>query len=182
MHAEVAIQYSSIMSAIQSVVAISCPLCHAFQAPTLSLLWPRIRLIHATQPGFHIRCNMDSCSRTFTNMKTYDNHLSRCHFMHSRNDIPQMFITNVTSNAGANSSEKDSDESANIHDDPMEDSMDTQTRAHSTDNIEEELKHTAACWILKLVNSQSATDEIIQGVTSFNSYILSKVYNIILKA
>ena len=164
--------------------SIPCPLCHGFEDPTYSLLWPHIRLVHATEPGFHIRCNMDSCSRTFTNMKTYDNHLSRCHFMHGRTIIPEMFMSAGENNEGTNS-ERDNGEENNedLSEDSNEDTVNATRRLPDDAETIEELKRTAACWILKIKETckltQSAMEEILQGVTDFNKYILAKFYDVI---
>lgn len=52
--------------------------------------------------------------------------------------------------------------------------------------LEEELKSAAAHWILKIKETckltQSSMDEIIQGVTDFNSIILSKLYDTVKNA
>lgn len=152
---------------------IPCPLCHGtFKAPNFQMLWPHIRLVHATKPGFKMRCNIDNCSRTFINMKTYDNHLSRHHFMSSRTTIPELSMSERDNSEEVNS---DSEEANNA--DLNEDSMDSEPGPHDTTLSEEELKSAAACWILKIKETckltQSAMDEIIEGVTDFNYYILS---------
>lgn len=50
----------------------------------------------------------------------------------------------------------------------------------------EELKSAAALWILKIKETckltQSAMDEIIQGATDFNNYILSKLHGVVKNA
>ncbi len=55
-----------------------CPYClclDAFCAPSEQLLERHIRLTHSQDPGFRIECKQTSCSRVFTNFRTYKNHL-----------------------------------------------------------------------------------------------------------
>ena len=61
------------MSASQTV--FKCPLCAHFQATEFKLLLPHIRLVHSTRPGFRLQCPFGHCTRSFTNMKSYMNHL-----------------------------------------------------------------------------------------------------------
>ena len=170
---------------MESQQSIPCPLCNAFQAPSSSLLWS-----HATKPGFHIKCNIDSCSRTFINMKTYDNHLSRNHFMHGRTVIPELFMSEEANgdenNGDENNSEENNGEENNGDGGSIgegaNNSMNSPPDDHGTTRFEE-LKHAGALWIQKIREkcklTQSSIDEIIQGVTDFNSYILSKLYNVL---
>lgn len=138
-------------------------------------------------------------------MKTYDNHLSKWHFMHGRSTIPELFIVEVANMEGASAdsnNEEDNNEDVGNNNLTTESNMDTQESTsmdfqdedlqdeamgtmETESRFEDELKHTAMCWILKIKETckltQSATDEIIKGVTDFNSYILSKLYDVILK-
>lgn len=62
------------MAAIPSFV---CPYCidDDFAAPSEVLLLRHIRVVHSLDPNFNIQCSTNGCSRTFTNFRTYQNHL-----------------------------------------------------------------------------------------------------------
>ena len=184
-----------------------CPLCSSFKAPNVRFLWSHIRLVHATKPGFRIKCHLDNCARIFTNIKTYDNHLTRYHltcveflnfyiypwhacsyhFMATRTTLPEMVIpqpeqdetiTEVDNSDGPTSQGSEGDSIANNSNDESE--------SQESDRIpplEEELKCTAANWIIKMKETckltQVATDEIIKGVADFNSYMVTKLYEVV---
>ena len=107
--------------------------------------------------------------------------------MHGRTTIPEMFVSETTgegdnpSREGTNMGETiDSfnNESMHSHDDTGSSEVDQ--------TFEEELKGVAARWILKTKETckltQSSMDTIIQGVTDFNSYILSKLHDVVKNA
>ena len=39
------------------------------------LLVKHVRLVHSCDPNFRIQCSVEGCLRTFTNYRTYQNHL-----------------------------------------------------------------------------------------------------------
>ena len=159
---------------MESREPVSCPLCPTFKAPNPGLLWPLIRLVHATKPWFFMRCKIDNCSRTFTTMKTYDNHISRDHFMCSRTTMPELCLSDSSEGASVNNTGFSEDSC--LCDEP--DTQETDTRT-----MEEDLKSAAAHWILKIRETckltQSAMDDIIQGATNFNSYILTTLSGVV---
>lgn len=54
--------------------ALRCSSC-SFIAPSEVLLLSHIRLVHSMDPNFSIQCTLEGCARTFTNFRTYQNHL-----------------------------------------------------------------------------------------------------------
>lgn len=59
------------------MAAFICPYCvdGEFSSPSEALLLSHVRLVHSLDPDFRIQCSVDSCSRTFNNFRTYQNHL-----------------------------------------------------------------------------------------------------------
>ena len=57
----------------------SCPICGAVNLPSLSMLLSHIRVIHSSEPGFSIQCNLQGCRRTFKNFSTFRNHTYSFH-------------------------------------------------------------------------------------------------------
>lgn len=61
-------------------MAFVCSYCveEVFSAPSEVLLLHHIRLVHSCDPNFSIKCLSEQCSRTFTNFRTFQNHLRTC--------------------------------------------------------------------------------------------------------
>lgn len=146
-----------------------CPLCTDFRATDFQLLLPHIRLVHSTRPGFSLQCSIENCSRFFTNLKTYTNHIYSEHMC-----LPSAYRCNAgkanatTSVAsGASSTEMDFDEGNGGEECQVE------------NNFPCDFMSTMACWILRIKEccklTQSTMDEVIQRVTDLNKYILSQV-------
>ena len=64
-----------------------CPCCAVSSFSTLKQLLRHVRLTHSDQDDFTIQCNFQGCSRTFRNLRTFENHIymyhdvneTRCH-------------------------------------------------------------------------------------------------------
>ena len=146
------------MSAAQNI--FNCPLCADFQATEFKLLLPHIRLVHSTRPGFSIQCSIENCSRFFTNMKTYTNHIYSDHasLPKTASDYQCSTITD--------------------HGD-LDDCEDENQQTNST-GFPPQFESTIACWILKIKEccklTQFTTEVIIERVTDLNQYILSQVF------
>ena len=68
----------SVMASTSSMV---CPLCSNVGHLTLNFkdLIKHLNLFHTHQPDFKVPCGIDGCSRHFTNLRTYQNHMSSVH-------------------------------------------------------------------------------------------------------
>lgn len=64
-----------------SMFKLTCPLCSNAAHLTLDFkgLLKHLNLFHAHQPDFKVPCAIDGCSRHFTNLRTYQNHMSSVH-------------------------------------------------------------------------------------------------------
>ena len=60
---------------MEAYICSYCPCSEQFCAPSQKLLERHIKLAHTHEPGFRIKCSHLSCSRFFTNYRTYQNHL-----------------------------------------------------------------------------------------------------------
>lgn len=136
-----------------------CPLCTEFEATEFRLLLPHIRLVHSTRPGFSIQCSIENCSRVFTNMKTYTNHIYGDH---------ECLPRTARDYSLDSSPDMDASSENEVHE-----------YSH-TQGFPPAFESIIACWILKLKEgcklTQSTTEEIIQRVTDLNQYILSQVF------
>lgn len=149
------------MSATQT--AFKCPLCPDFEAVEFRLLLPHIRLVHSTRPGFKITCSIENCSRIFTNMKTYTNHIYGDHEC-----LPR---TAKDYHGQCLDTQSDPD---------LSDMHDQQDSIEFVSGLPPEFESIAAGWILKIREccklTQSATEEILERVTDLNQYILLQVF------
>lgn len=161
----------------------NCPLCPDFRATKFQLLLPHLRLVHSTRPGFSVTCNIEGCSRTFTNIKTYTNHLYGDHLSLpktadevSGSDFCQgLSRGDDAANDISDGIHDDSSESNNNHENvPAQMTLDDHIKSFKS-----EILSITACWVLQIKEcyklTQSTTEEIIQKVTDLNQFILSKI-------
>lgn len=68
-------------SMMASTSKMTCPLCSNVGHLILDFkgLIKHLSLFHAHQPGFKVPCGIAGCSRHFTNLRTYQNHMSSVH-------------------------------------------------------------------------------------------------------
>ena len=64
---------------VSGQIMFSCPNCSLSVFPTLKVLLRHIHLLHADQECFTIRCDFQGCSRTFTNLRSFENHIYTYH-------------------------------------------------------------------------------------------------------
>ena len=89
-------------------MTVVCPLCASPPFRTLSKLLRHIRIIHADTASFNIQCNLQGCSRTFKNFKTYQTHI------HTYHDTTSLELT--SEQCGEETMEQDRDDSESDHD------------------------------------------------------------------
>ena len=87
-----------------------------------------LRLFHVHQPGFMVQCRVDGCPRTFTNLRTFENHLSS---VHSR------YIGSVTSGRPSEEERVNSQDEENRYDS----SDDNSTNEQNNDNADWDADH-----------------------------------------
>lgn len=145
-----------------AATVLKCPLCSDFSAPDFKLLLPHIRLVHSTRPGFSLQCNIESCTRIFTNMKTYTNHIYGDH-----QSLPRAAreYRGQTSILGMDEEETED--------------MECEQEIQSDNLTSGEDKVVIANWLLKTKEcsklTQATMDAIIEGVTDLNQLILTRV-------
>ena len=64
-----------------------CQLCD-FITSSLSFLLKHLTLIHSNDPGFLIQCSLNGCSHTYTNIRTYKNHVYALHSSSHSSTVP----------------------------------------------------------------------------------------------
>ena len=64
-----------------SIIELTCPLCSS--AAHLKFDYrefcKHLRLFHAHQPGFRVPCRINGCQRSYTNLRSFQNHVSSVH-------------------------------------------------------------------------------------------------------
>lgn len=130
-----------------------CPFCvQDFIAPSSVLLFNHIRLVHSLDPNFNIQCSLEGCSRTFHNLRTYQNHL----------------LKHRTTNSGHSADqeqEQDLDSDSNDHHFTSLESFDPETTRPLQASISKEtLEAYAAKWILKTSETRSLTRAATLGI------------------
>ena len=154
------------MSTSQTI--FTCPLCTEFRATDFQLLLPHIRLVHSTRPGFSLQCSIENCTRFFTNMKTYANHIYCDHL-----SLPKTASAYRCANTVEGQDHEDGSEGSEGQE---ESGLDDE---HHPDVLSD-FQSIAARWILKIKEgcklTQATMEEVVQGVTDLNQYILSQVF------
>ena len=168
-HLIIAFHTPSIMA---STSTMTCPLCANVAHLSLDFkgLIKHLQLFHAHQPDFKVPCGIVGCSRRFTNLITYQNHMSSEH----------NFCTNIESRV----LEQDTSEVVECFGDRNEDNndsdddndMSTSTVEMISDSTTEtapnpkDLLKSSALFLLGLKEkyklTQASVQGIINGVTS----------------
>ena len=131
--------------------AFPCSYCanEEFVAPSKTLLLNHIRLVHSHDPGFNIQCSHPGCSRTFTNFRTYQNHI-----LTHRDLLPQGNEENETCSIEPQS--------------PVASSSSPLVEISRDD-----VKSFAAKWILKTRETRNLTRSAMQGIIEDTSSLMN---------
>ena len=167
-----------------------CPLCDEFQALSYKQLLPHIRIVHASKPGFSISCGVQGCQRSFTNMKSYDNHISQ-HMLAGNYPSNAIVMSNnehcsqhpeesLVGTEPGDDSPREDNFSSNEHNECTHPQANDQcTTQDSMAQPAAHFKSQAAVWILKTKECHKLTTStmtsIIEDITAFNQIVLGKV-------
>ena len=126
-----------------------CPSTDAFSALRMER---HIRLVHSHEPNFIIHCSVGYCARSFSNYRTYQNHLSSAHRGQSQVVSYEDFNRECMSYLQPDDVDFDDD---GIHrDGGNEDDKDNET----------DLQSTAAKWILKTNETRELSRSTMLGI------------------
>lgn len=128
-----------------------------FAAPTQKLLHRHIRLVHSRDPSFSIKCSYSTCSRTFTNYRTWQNH-----------QLKHRSVGNDTNDTDISKSmligqreEENNDSFASEHSEP--------------DPPENDLTNYCAKWVLKIGETRNLTRTALIGIVEDTSELQEEV-------
>ena len=152
-------------------VEIECSLCNTLLRVSYSIrdYLKHLQLFHAHQPTFKVTCGIGGCCRSYTNIKTYSNHVYGVH------DLSTTSSSNFTPSAGSGGNDDRSlDPTECSTDDEINPDNDCiiENDEHSTepsaDNLQ--LQKSSALLLLGLKEKyklpQSTVQGIVNGITS----------------
>ena len=175
--------------------AMECPLCS--DAAHMKFDWrdflKHLTLFHAHHPDFKVSCRIDGCQRSFTNIRTYQNHVSSVHNWCKGMNSSQVFTEEESTTlvrtssevSGDDENDKDADDessSTNVNAGADHEGMESTTGLPPCCS-QELLQNSSAVFLLGLKEkyklTQTALQGIIKGVTNLTqqriSYIQSQV-------
>ena len=165
-----------------SMSAIECPLCS--DATSIKFDWrdylKHLSLFHAHHPDFKIPCRIDGCQRSYTNIRTYQNHVSSVHNWYKDTNSVQgneEESSTVTMESDSMQEKNDSDDCSSVNESTICEGLD------SASNKSQELVQNSAVFLLGLKEkyklTQTAVQGVIEGVTNLMqqqiSYLQSQV-------
>lgn len=167
---------------------MECPLCSDVRS--IKYDWrdylKHLSLFHAHHPDFKIPCRIDGCQRTYTNMRTYQNHVSSvhnwCKGMNSiqGNEEGSSNTTSIVSDPISFEERSDSGDCSDFNESAIYEGLDSTT---GLSNKSQELVQNSAVFLLGLKEkyklTQTAVQGVIEGVTNLTqqqiSYLQSQV-------
>ena len=166
---------------------MECSLC-ATCLPSLPSYVSHLRLVHATDPNFSIKCGINNCLSNFKSFGGFNSHVYR-HHRDALNLVNEP-VNAVNSGSAANFSPSNiTDLSLSPHEDydcsPVDDMLEPPPRVYDMWHLlgisQEQQKKTAASFLLKLREvcrvSERSIGDIIDGTTHlFNqAFMVSRV-------
>lgn len=173
---------------------MECPLCS--DVTSIKFDWRdylrHLSLFHAHHPDFKIPCGIDGCQRKYTNIRTYQNHVSSVHnWCKGMNSNEEESISTVTmvsdpvhfverNDSDDCSDFSESDNCSGFNESALCEGSDSTT---GLSNKSQELVQNSAVFLLGLKEkyklTQTAVQGVIEGVTNLTqqqiSYIQSQV-------
>ena len=171
---------------------LSCPLCSLTSHLKLNIttFLKHIKLFHAHQAGFKLTCGIHGCQRTFTNFRTFENHVSAMH--RSNCDLSSTEAENNTANEDSESPSSSeclwaADFSEVETSDESEEDVETNNDPVTPDDHEaiqcssELLQKSSALFLLGLKEkhklTQVALQGVLEGVTNLNQQQLNLLHS-----
>lgn len=145
-----------------------CPLCRDFCTRRVSVLIKHIGLVHATkETPFHITCGLGGCRKTFSNFRTYRNHVYSIHSDGDALSSPESAPLPISSLVCGGVDDGD---------DVEEEDGATHNRTGYSDIVQE----AAARFILKTKEThqltQTVMNSIIKDTTIFSQIMLGELH------
>lgn len=145
-----------------------CPLCSNVAHLTLDFkgLLKHLSLFHAHHPDFKVPCGIDGCLRQFTNLRTYQNHMSSVHNCCMGNESEaleqdSLRVIESSSDRNENNYTCDDIDTSNVEEN---DDADLNTSTETPACSKELLQKSSALFLLGLKEKYKLTQVSIQGI------------------
>ena len=147
-----------------SLVEVECSLCTHTPPLRFSIAnyLRHLRLFHVHQPNFNIKCGIDECCRTYTNIGTFQNHVYARHV--SKDNSFGVSLVGE-SNAGISESLQSNDGITQVDSDILED--DEYTEPYSQFTMLDScnlLQKSSALFLLGLKEKYKLPQVVVQGI------------------
>lgn len=147
-----------------------CQYCPSFVAPSAKLLERHLKITHYNEPGFNFTCPEVSCTRVFSNYRTYQNHLLTHKNSVSSNTMIQQPV-NIEEHDCSEISVRLTDTSA-----PSDEAAVNESYCEDTIGMtEEEMTDYCARWILKTSETRCLTRTAMVGIVHDVSDLIEEV-------
>ena len=172
-----------------SMPEMECPLCSDVRS--IKYDWrdylKHLNLFHAHHPNFKIPCSIDECQRIYTNMRTYQNHVSSVHSwckgmnsIQGNEEESRCTIVVVSDPVCFEERNESGGDFSDFNESAICEELDSTT---GLSNKSQELVQNSAVFLLGLKEkyklTQTAIQGVIEGVTTLSqqqmSYIQSQV-------
>ena len=154
-----------------SITELTCPLCSSAAHIKFDSreFCKHLRLFHVHQPGFKIPCRINGCQRSYTNLRSYQNHVSSVHNW-TKDDKPMVVEEGClpANDESYNPKLSDNDNSYDSDDDENHTGNHDHERSDITSEIpcysQEMLQKSSAIFLLGLKEKYKLTQTAIQGI------------------
>ena len=161
-----------------SNVELTCSLCENIQSVkfTFSDYLKHLRLFHVHQANFRITCGIGGCQRSYTNIRTFQNHVYNVHYC--KNDVTSdlTILSEVESPLENNTSDVEKVNDFNC-DENSENAFAVDNTEPTVDLLQHSLQNSTALFLLDLKEkyklTQIAIQGVIEGVSSLTQHQLS---------
>ena len=126
-----------------------------------------LRQFHAHQPGFKVPCRINGCQRSYTNLRSYQNHVSNVH--NWVKDVEPMMFDDTEEESLPDRSHDDSQCNDENHDEisadyHVVDSVNPKSSDKAPYYSQEMLQKSAAIFLIGLKEKHKLTQTAIQGI------------------
>jgi len=154
------------VAVMASTANFSCPLCSNAAHLMLDFkgLIKHLNLFHAHQPDFKVPCGINGCLRHFTNLRTYQNHVSS---VHSFMGVTSSIQNSSASTSGCISDSHENNSSANGNDISSTTAEEESTFVGFNGSIQSPallFQKSSALFLLGLKEKYKLTQISIQGI------------------
>ena len=161
-----------------SNVELTCSLCTNIQRVkfTFNDYLKHLRLFHVHQANFRVTCGIGGCQQSYTNIRTFQNHVYDVHYYKSDCTLDCTILPEVESSLENNTDDGENDEEVNDFN-YDENAIAVDSTDPTADLPQHSLQNSAALFLLGLKEkfklTQVAIQGVIEGVSSLTQHQMS---------